>query len=59
MIICTLETKFFVSPAFIARIAGAGPSDPIDEPWLRHLRALSEKVEYCTGAYRSAATAEP
>ena len=40
--------KVAVSEGLIARICDA----PIDETWLRDLRAVSEKVEFCSGALR-------
>ena len=47
-----LGAKLYLSPAFIKRLT----EGDITEAWLRDLRALSEKVEYCSGAYRSAAS---
>lgn len=40
--------KVAVSEGLVSRICDA----PIDESWLRDLRALSEKVEFCSGALR-------
>jgi len=47
-----LGAKFFVSENLIKRINEA----PIDDSWLRDLRSLSEKIEYCSGTYRTAAS---
>jgi hypothetical protein len=52
LMLAAMRSKFFVSQPFLARIR----DNPIDETWLRDLRALAEKVEYCSGAYRSAAS---